>query len=210
MLFLPEDIIGEIVEYLNIGDICKLERVSRHFSKVRRFCLEIVIIKGAEISDDLLISCGCKGGYFGCKKVVIRRSEFLTGAGLQMLGLQFDKLVELNLVRCQGIVDEDIKEMTSLEVLKLQRCKKITNDGIVGLKRMQILDLSTALAVSDAGIEEMTDMEELWLFFNLRVTMKGVESMQKLRVIMMAYNGFVIKDELLCKLSALEKIYLRQ
>ncbi len=210
MLFLPEDLIGEIIGYLGISDISTLERVSKCFAKMRRFCLEIVVDGGVKVGDDILINCGCKGEYSGCKRVVIRKSDFLTGLGLRMLGLDFAKLVEINLGKCQGLEDEDIKEMVNLEVLKLPRCKRITDIGVSGLKLVRILDLSTALTVSDAVIKELIEMEDLRLFFNLRVTMRGVEGMQKLRVIVMAYNRYIVKNELTCKLSALEKIYLRQ
>jgi len=202
---------GGIIVFLTVGECGQLSKVCQRFSKVVQWCRDVKIV-GKKIGDDDVFSWeGGVGRLEKCTRLIIQKSRFLTGMGMGCngLGINADRMVVLNLIRCVGLVDKDIENMVNLEVLKLPRCKKITNSGIKKMVRMRELDLSTALKIDDEGIMKMIGMTDLRLFFNLRVTIKGVEGMVGLKVLFAAYNRYLITSEVKHKLNSIEKLYLR-
>ena len=123
ILYLPIEIINEILQYLTTKEICNSLLISKSFQKIflnKKVKLNLNFF-GTKIYDDYL-------KYFKCIHII-------------------------NLSKCKQITDKGLEFLKGIYTIDLSWCNRITDNGLKFLKGVHTINLSNCNQITDKGLE---------------------------------------------------------
>jgi hypothetical protein len=183
---LPIYSIYEILKYVPIEELIKMEQINKKFSNIIRNSNWPHSVKIKKEVILIYVITRYKFNNFD-----LRYSD-ITDKGVKMLGN--GNRYSLNLAGCKGITDESVMTLGNCYSLNLSWCKQLTNASIKKLDNCHSLNLSWCDLITNEGVR-MLKCHELNIFgcsqitdarikmLSNRITTEGIRMLNKIEII---------------------------
>ena len=173
---LPDELIGEIMDYLCVADMLHFNSVSKRHSRI------------IGNSDDFII-----GRY---KKIPERYYEvtrlFLGKCVLIPDGItKLSKLKKLDLGKTENMDDDTLVLMKELTLLRLGNNRNVTNYAIARLTKLETLSLGKSHQIRDIALSKLPNLTSLDCAHNCHITKEYIATRKELRELYVGTNRYI-------------------